>query len=94
MVALRSHFDAPAPRSQFALADELRRVLRARSPKRFAAVNVRVANGAIAITGQVPNWQSKQLALRTAQALFGNTHVIDALEVQNRRTFAGKAFAA
>jgi len=88
MAALRSPHDAPAPRSPFALADQLREVLRTRSPNRFARLNVRVANGAVALTGQVPNWQSKALALRTARSMFHDTLVIDALEVPNRRTFA------
>jgi osmotically-inducible protein OsmY len=91
MVALRSTTEDPFPRSPFQIADELRRTLTTRGPKRFAQTNVRVANGAIALTGSVPNWQTKTLAVRLAREAFGRTPVIDALEVQNRRTFNSAA---
>ncbi|OAI53327.1 hypothetical protein AYO47_05000 [Planctomyces sp. SCGC AG-212-M04] len=91
MVALRSTFEATLPRSPFEVAEELRHTLRTRSPGRFAHTNVRIANGAVALTGCVPNWQSKSLALRLAREAFAGIHVIDALEVQNRRTFGSAA---
>jgi osmotically-inducible protein OsmY len=91
MVALRSTFEAPFPRSPFQVAEELRRTLITRSPNRFGQTNVRVANGAVALTGCVPNWQSKSLAIRLAREAFAGLHVIDALEVQNRRTFGSAA---
>ncbi len=89
MVALRSHSDDPCPRSPLAIAEDVRHALKSRSVRRFARVNVRIANGAVALTGSVPNWQSKTLAIDVAQAAFSGMHIIDALEVQNRRTFAG-----
>jgi len=91
MVALRSATEDPFPRSPFLIADEVRHALKTRAPRRFANLNVRVANGAVALTGSVPNWQSKSLAIRLAREAFQGVCVIDALEVQNRRTFASHA---
>lgn len=91
MVALRSRPETPSTRSPFQIADELRHLLKNRAPRRFALTNVRVANGAVALTGSVPNWQSKSLAVRLAREAFGETAIIDALEIQNRRTFASRA---
>jgi osmotically-inducible protein OsmY len=91
MIAFRSNSEDAFPRSPFQIADELRNTLRTRSPRRFAQTNVRVANGAVALTGCVPNWQSKSLAIRLAREAFAGIHVIDALEVQNRRTFGSAA---
>jgi osmotically-inducible protein OsmY len=91
MVALRSTFEVPFPRSPFEIAEELRQTLSTRSPGRFAHTNIRVANGAVALTGCVPNWQSKSLAIRLAREAFAGIHIIDALEVQNRRTFGSAA---
>jgi osmotically-inducible protein OsmY len=90
MVALRFPSDEPARRTPFHVADEVRESLRARSPKRFGQLNVRIANGAVALTGSVPNWQSKTLAIRLAREAFQGVRVIDALEVRNRRTFAAR----
>ena len=91
MVALNTPSTTSFHRSPFQIADELRQLLARRSPARFARTNVRIANGAVALTGSVPNWQSKSLALRLARELFGDTAVIDALEIQNRRTFHSAA---
>jgi hypothetical protein len=92
MVAFRSTTsEDPFPRSPFQIADEFRQTLQARSPRRFAHTHVRVANGAVALTGSVPNWQSRSLAVRLAREAFAGLQVIDALEVQNRRTFGSAA---
>ncbi len=88
MVALSSLSAEPEPRNPLHIADDVRHTLKVRSPRRFARINVRVANGAVALTGSVPNEHSKSLALFTARSAFPGTRVIDALEVQNRRTFA------
>jgi osmotically-inducible protein OsmY len=94
MVAFSVSSTAPDPRNPLLIADDVRHALKVRSPKRFSRVNVRVANGAVALTGSVPNQQSKSLALFTARSAFPGTRIIDALEVQNRRSFARLASCA
>ena len=95
MVALYSAPTAdPPPRSPLTIAADVRRQLQTASPSRFSHVEVRVANGAVALTGSVPTYDAKSLALRTARSAFADLHVIDALEVQNRRSFHFAATSA
>jgi len=79
---------APAlRRSPVDLAASLVSELRSQHPSRFARVDVRVCNGAVALTGSVPTFHAKALAFQSARTVFGNETIIDALEVSERRSF-------
>lgn len=81
-----SHDDYPrrAP-NPFAAADRLLSALRASHPSRFARLGIRVLNGSVALTGSVPSYYAKSLVNEGARSAFGDSPIIDALEVTARR---------
>ena len=70
------------------LAARLLDSLRALHPSRFARMDVRVCNGAVALTGSVPTYFAKAFAFQGARSVFGESPIIDALEVSDRRFFS------
>ncbi len=86
MVALNSPLSEPFPRSPLAVAQDVRNNLRNRFPALFGRMELRVANGAVAVTGSVPDWNSKTMALGAVRQAFQQLAIIDALEVANQRT--------
>ena len=82
MLHAHSAHRAPDP---FAAADRLLSALRATHPSRFSRLGIRVLNGSVALTGSVPSYYAKSVANEGVRSVFGDSPIIDALEVQERR---------
>ncbi len=85
---------APADRTNpLSIASDLRNTFQTMHPFRLSRVNVRVGNDAILLTGSVASYYAKSLAFQLAKAAFGESRIVDSLEVASRRTFATATIA-